>query len=134
MEHFTTLRVQFRDLDPYAHVNHAVYVTWFEVARTEALRDRGILLAGPDAAAFQFVVTELEVRYRKPALADDLVRVGSAITELRGASSRWRHQVWRGDDLLVDGAVRIGLVGPDGRPTRMPDDLRATLDTLAVVP
>jgi len=130
MTHLTTIRVQFRDLDPYAHVNHAVYVTWFEVARTEALRDRGVLLAGPHAVPYQFLVTELEARYRKPAVADDLVRVGSTVLEVRGASTRWRHEVWRDDDLLVDATVRIGLVGLDGRPTRITDDLRTLLVTL----
>jgi len=127
MGHFTNLRVQFRDLDPYAHVNHAVYVTWFEMSRTEALREHGLLLAGPRASGFQFVVTELEVRYRQPAVADDLVRVEATIAELRGASSRWRHRVWRGDEVLVEGRVRVGLIGADGRPTRMPEDLRRQL-------
>ena len=130
MGHFINLRVQFRDLDPYAHVNHAVYVTWFEVARTEALRDHGLLLAGPHASGFQFVVTELEVRYRRPAIADDLVRIETSIVELRGASSRWRHRVRRDNDLLVEGIVRVGLIGADGRPARMPDDLRDQLTPL----
>jgi acyl-CoA thioester hydrolase len=127
MGHFTGLRVQFRDLDPYAHVNHAVYVTWFENARTEALRDHGIHLAGPHAAGYQFVVSEIEVRYRRPAMAEDLLRIESAITEIRGASSRWRQRVWRGPDLLAEARVRVGLVGPDGRVARMPDAMRAEL-------
>lgn len=130
MVHLTPIRVQFRDLDPYAHVNHSVYVTWFEIGRTEALRDNGILLAGPHAIGYQFVVSEIEIRYRKPALADDLVHIESAIVELRGASSRWQQRVLRGDEVLADGMVRIGLVGPDGRVARMPDDMRAQLAPL----
>lgn len=130
MVHLTPIRVHFRDLDPYAHVNHSVYVTWFEIGRTEALRDNGILLAGPHAIGYQFVVSEIEIRYRKPALADDLVHIESAIVELRGASSRWQQRVLRGDEVLADGTVRIGLVGPDGRVARMPDDMRAQLAPL----
>lgn len=133
MKQMTTLRVGFRDLDPYAHVNHAVYVTWFEIARTEALREHGILLAGPHAAGFQFVVSELEVRYRRAAVADDLVQIESAIVELRGASSRWRHRVWRDEDLLVEATVRVGLVGADGRVARMPEELRIRLESLVEV-
>ena len=130
MVHLTPIRVHFRDLDPYAHVNHSVYVTWFEIGRTEALRDNGILLAGPHAIGYQFVVSEIEIRYRKPALADDLVHIESAIVELRGASSRWQQRVLRGNEVLADGMVRIGLVGPDGRVARMPDDMRAQLTPL----
>jgi acyl-CoA thioester hydrolase len=130
MAHLTPIRVHFRDLDPYAHVNHSVYVTWFEIGRTEALRDNGILLAGPHAIGYQFVVSEIEIRYRKPALADDLVHIESSIVELRGASSRWQQRVLRGDEVLADGMVRIGLVGPDGKVARMPDDMRAQLAPL----
>ncbi|CAB4789066.1 MAG: YbgC/FadM family acyl-CoA thioesterase [Actinobacteria bacterium] len=130
MVHLTPIRVHFRDLDPYAHVNHSVYVTWFEIGRTEALRDNGILLAGPRASGYQFVVSELEIRYRKPALADEIVHIESSIVELRGASSRWQQRVLRGDELLADGIVRIGLVGPDGKVARMPDDMSARLRPL----
>ena len=130
MSYTTLIRVRFRDLDPYAHVNHAVYVTWFEIARTDALRHHGISLAGPRAGELQFVVASLEVRYIRAAVADDLVRVEAAITELRGASSRWRHRVWRDEELLVDGTVRIGLVGAGGRPARMSDQLRRALAPL----
>lgn len=133
MAHLTPIRVRFRELDPYAHVNHSVYVTWFEVGRTEALRDHGILLAGPEAAGYQFVVSEIEIRFRKPALADDLVHVESCITELRGASSRWRQRVLRSDEVLAEGMVRIGLVGPGGRVSRMPDGMRARLERLVQV-
>ncbi|CAB4707226.1 MAG: YbgC/FadM family acyl-CoA thioesterase [Actinobacteria bacterium] len=130
MVHLTPVRVHFRDLDPYAHVNHSVYVTWFEIGRTEALRDNGILLAGPHASGCQFVVSELDIRYRKPALADEIVHIESSIIELRGASSRWQQRVLRGDELLADGTVRIGLVGPDGKVARMPDDMKAQLAPL----
>lgn len=132
MAHLWPIRVAFRDLDAYAHVNHSVYVTWFEIGRTEALRDNGILLAGPHSSGYQFVVSEIDIRYRKPALADEIVHVESAIIELRGASSRWRQRVLRDGDVLAEGQVRIGLVGPDGKVARMPDDMRAQLEPLLV--
>jgi acyl-CoA thioester hydrolase len=128
--HLLPWRVQFRDLDPYAHVNHAVYVTWFEIARTEALRDMGILLAGPHASGYQFVITEMAIRYRGAAVADDLVSIETAIVEIRGASTRWRQKVWRDDVVLVEGDLRVGLLGPNQRPARMPETMRGQLDAL----
>ena len=75
-------------------------------------------------------MSELDIRYRKPALADEIVHIESSIIELRGASSRWQQRVLRGDELLADGIVRIGLVGPDGKVARMPDDMKAQLAAL----
>jgi YbgC/YbaW family acyl-CoA thioester hydrolase len=117
-------------LDPYGHVNHAVYVTWFEVARTEALRSLGVHLSGPASHGVSFVVAELSVRYRQPALADDLVEVSCALTELGGVSSRWRHEVRRHGELLADGWVRIGALGPSGRPTRLAPEVHHALHSL----
>ena len=44
MTHRTSVSVRFAELDPYNHVNHAVYVTYFEVARTVALTSVGMAL------------------------------------------------------------------------------------------
>jgi acyl-CoA thioester hydrolase len=133
MAHLTPIRVRFSEVDPYGHVNHAVYVTWFEVARTEALRDLGIRLVGEGASDFRFVVSELEVKFRSSVMPDELVTVESSIIELRGASSRWRQRVLRDGAVLAEGSVRIGLVDSAGRVTRMPDDMRTALAPLLAV-
>ena len=39
--HRTTIRVRFYELDPYNHVNHSVYVSYFESARVELLAEAG---------------------------------------------------------------------------------------------
>lgn len=130
MAHRTNIRVRFGEIDPYGHVNHAVYITWFEVARTDALRELGVRLAGEGASPYQFIVGELEVRYRRSAMPDEVVTVESSIIELRGATSRWRQLVLRGDEILAEGSVRIGMVDPTGRVVRMPDDLRSLLAPL----
>ncbi len=35
--HSTELKVRFSELDPYGHVNHAVYLNYLEIGRIEAL-------------------------------------------------------------------------------------------------
>ena len=49
--HVTSLAVRFNELDPYAHVNHAVYATYCEVARTEAKVMQAQLKQATDEAA-----------------------------------------------------------------------------------
>ena len=34
--HVTAIKVRFTELDPYGHVNHAQYISYFEHGRTEA--------------------------------------------------------------------------------------------------
>lgn len=130
MPHTSTIRVRFAELDPYHHVNHTVYVTYFEVARVEAMEACGVSLMALQAEGWQLVVTELEVRFRQPAVGGDSLSVDCSISEMSGASCRWVQRVRRGDTVLVEGRLRTGVTDATGRPQRMPSELRAALANL----
>ncbi|MGF1595838.1 MAG: acyl-CoA thioesterase [Acidimicrobiales bacterium] len=130
MAHETTIDVRFAELDPYGHVNHAVYVSYLEVARTEALASCGIPLQEMTQRGVQLVVTHLDARYRRPAIAGDRLRVVTRIAGLRRASGVWAQEIHRGDDLLVVAAVTAGVTDTAGRPTRPPDWLFPALQPL----
>ena len=46
MTHRTPISVRFSEVDPYRHVNHAVYIVYFEEGRTAALAAAGLDLGG----------------------------------------------------------------------------------------
>jgi len=130
--HQTPVIPRFGELDPYNHVNHAVYVAYFEAARCVALEDIGMALPDLAARGIQIVVTTLEVRFREPATARDRLVVETEVAEVRRASSRWAQRIRRvGDDrLLVEGMVTAGVCDAAGKPMRPPADLMAALATL----
>jgi acyl-CoA thioester hydrolase len=132
--HRAELRVRFGELDPYNHVNHAVYVAYFEAGRVEALESVGIDLAELAGAGWQLVIVELAVRYRAPAVAGDLVTVETALADIGGATTRWRQRVLRGpgDEVLCSADIRAGVTDRRGRPRRIPPDMRAALEKLQV--
>ncbi len=80
----------FRDLDGMRHVNHAVYLSYAEAARTEYwMKVTGI----EKLEQFDFVLAELTARYRLSAeLGDDLI-AGCRVTELRRSSFVMEHEV-----------------------------------------
>ena len=69
--HTTSLRVRFHELDPYDHVNHAMYVTYFEVGRVDALDAVELGLDRLKTEGYQFVVTKIDVRFRRAATAGE---------------------------------------------------------------
>jgi acyl-CoA thioester hydrolase len=129
--HTTDISVRFADLDPYGHVNHAMYVTYLEVARTEALSEIGLALQDLMADGYQIVVVDLSIKYLRSATLGDVVTVDTRVDEIRGASSRWSQRIRRGEDVIVTAELRFGFTRTDGRPTRMPDDLKGRLATLS---
>jgi acyl-CoA thioester hydrolase len=136
MVHTTTFRVRFGELDPYNHVNHAIYVAWFEAGRAEALESIGMSLNAMAELGFQIVVTDLIVAYKVPAVAGDEVTVETWVSEIGGARSTWSQRIIRSGGAKADepattvlctAEVRAGCTNTHGRPTRMPPELKAAL-------
>jgi len=141
MAHRTTIDVRFNEIDPYGHVNHSVYVTYFEVGRTDALRACGVPLELMAERGYQMVVTGLDVRYRLAAEAGDQLIVETTVGELRRASGTWVQRVLRtvpgeqpGDpdteQVLVTAEVVAGVTDRTGRPTKPPEWLFPALEQL----
>lgn len=131
MAHRTDIDVRFAELDPYGHVNHVVYLTYFEVARTVALKEWGLPIHEVAARGYQFVVTNIDVRYRRAAVADDTVTVETSLGQIRRASTVWEQTVLRGDEVLVTATITIGVTDRTGKPCKPPDWLFAQLPTPA---
>ncbi len=118
-------RVYWEDTDGGGVVYYANYLKFFERARTDWLRARGVeqgrLQAELDCI---FVVVEVQLRYLVAARLDDLVTVTVRVLERGRASLELEQQAWRGDTLLVQGRVRIGCVSAASmRPRRIPESV-----------
>ncbi len=128
MSHTATIDVRFYELDPYGHVNHSVYIQYFEAARVEWLATIGYPLEQLQADGLQIVVTELNTRYYGSAGPGDRLTVRSELEELRRASMSFHQQIWRGEELLVEQRISAAITNSAGRPTRVPAELAAALN------
>jgi acyl-CoA thioester hydrolase len=130
--HRSEIRVRFGELDPYNHVNHAVYVAYLEAGRTEAMQDLGISIHDLAVAGWNVVVTDLVVKFKAPAKAGDTVIVETGIAQFGAITSRWVQRILRGDQVLIEGEVRAGSVDANGRPKRMTPEIMELFRPLVV--
>ncbi len=130
----TTIQVRFHELDPYGHVNHGVYLNYFEHARVELLERIGFGLPRLAELGHHIVVVEVHVRFRTPAFAGDVLTIDSRITDLRRVSSTWHQQMRRGDELIATNDVRAAMTDLHGRPAAPPEDMVEALQRLAADP
>ena len=130
--HRTPIAPRFGELDPYNHVNHAVYLAYFEAARCAALEQVGLALPDLSDIDTQIIVTELNVRFRAPATARDTLTVETEVAELRRASSRWNQRIRRDGDMaiLVEATVTAGVCDNNGKPRKPPDGFMSKLEAL----
>lgn len=127
--HSFPVRVYYEDTDAGGIMYHASHVRFMERGRTEFLRDLGIhhsaLMDCDASAAILFIVRRMEIDYLKPARLDDLLTVTTELVELGAASLKLAQTLLRGEDAICRGLLTIATIGPDGRPKRLPPDLRA---------
>jgi acyl-CoA thioester hydrolase len=123
VSHQTDLFVRFYELDPYDHVNHSVYVQYFEAARAQWLTEIGFPLHKLNADGIRIVVTELHTRYLGSAGPSEVLTVESELVEMRRASMTFEQRIRRGDEILVTQTLRAATVSEAGRPTRVPESL-----------
>lgn len=113
-------------------VYHANYLKWFERARSDMLRLLGIdQRSAAEAGEGAYAVSELTIHYRAPARLDDAVLVESRAEEIRAASCRMHQRAFRNGTLLAEARLRVGFVGPDGRPRRQPEAWRQAFASIA---
>jgi len=127
VSHRTTVRVRFYELDPYEHVNHSVYVQYFEAARAEWLTQIGYPLHRMKADGTRIVVTELYARYLGSAGEGDELTVDTELVEVRRVSMTFEQRISRGGEILVTQRLSAATISESGRPVRIPPDLIAAL-------
>ncbi|HXI10130.1 MAG TPA: YbgC/FadM family acyl-CoA thioesterase [Thermodesulfobacteriota bacterium] len=123
------IRIYYEDTDCGGVVYYANYLKYFERGRTEFLRALGVSLPELREQGTLFVVRKAEVEYISPCRYDDLLHLETEVSSVTGATITFRHGV-RKDGLdreAVRGTVTLAAVGTDGRPTRLPEGLRAGL-------
>ena len=123
------VRVYYQDTDAGGVVFHAQYLAFMERARTEFLTARGFDLSRFAAESrILFMVHRIALRYHRPAMLNELLEVTAEVGSSGPASIVFVQRVERGNELLVEGEVRLALVDRDRlRPVRMPDSLKRLL-------
>ena len=124
------IRVRTYELDSFGHVNNAVYLQYFEEARSEYLRQLGLSFDDFARTGTQFVITEARVRYLASARYGDELLVTGEISALGPASTLFTYLVTRDDTLIAEGETRGAfLSATTGRPIRVPEPFKSAFAT-----
>ena len=128
--HFYAVRVYYEDTDLSGITYHANYLRWFERARSDLLRLLEIdQRAAIESAEGAYALSEVNLKYLRPARLDDDVVIETTCTELGAASCRMHQIAKRGDEVLCEASLRVGFIALDGRPKRQPAQWRAAFKT-----
>ncbi|MFZ5668871.1 MAG: tol-pal system-associated acyl-CoA thioesterase [Pseudomonadota bacterium] len=124
-EHVLPVRVYYEDTDFTGVVYHANYVRYFERGRSDFLRLAGVshtdLLERHDPAAF--VVTRMEIDFRRPARIDDALQVRTTYDAVKGARIAVSQRIVRGEVVIAQARVSAACITLEGKPRKPPAGL-----------
>lgn len=122
------IRVYYEDTDAAGVVYYANYLKFVERARTEALRALGFhQQALMEGDGLGFVVSEAHIQYKSGARLDDMLMVETQLQKLGKVRMTMRQTIRREAQVLCTLSVEIAMVSRTGKPTAIPDAMRAAL-------
>ena len=123
-----TLATRYNDYDTKGHVNNAVFLTYFEMARERAWVDA---LGG--TADFPFILAEATVQYRSEAMIGDPLEIEITTTEIRTKAWVWSYVIrdTRDERVVAEGrTVQVAFDYDAKRTIAIPDAIRERLPSL----
>ena len=124
----TRFRVRYAETDAQGIVHHSNYLVWFELGRSELLREAGLPYAEVEKMGFVFVVGRAELKYKKPAVYDELIRLETSLVRTRRRIVEFGYAVYnQQDQLLASGRTIHMVLGQDRQPASLPPEVAALL-------
>lgn len=118
------------ELDSFGHVNHAVFLTYLEHARFNALKEAGFTWAVLAEREWSIFVVRIEVDYLAEAMREERLLVRTWADSFRRTSMVLAQEIVRTDDpevVVTRARVTAVWIGPDRKPMRVPPEVRAGL-------
>ena len=132
----TSYRVIYGDTDAAAVVYNANYLRFFEIGRTELMREKVCSYREIEALGILLPVTECYIRYKAFACYDDLLIIETKLVELKKVSCKFSYRILRDnkdsgkEQLIAKGYTVHAAVGRDGKLTHLPQDFIPHLQAL----
>jgi acyl-CoA thioester hydrolase len=122
--HEISIRVRYAETDRMGLLHHANYIVYFEMGRTEMLRQRGISYRDIEDSGHLLVVVEVGCKFKRPAFYDDLLTLRTTVARVTHVKIVHRYEVFRDGVLLAEGHSTLACVDREGRPQALPPSLR----------
>jgi len=127
------IRVRFVETDQMGVAHHSNYLHWFEVARTDFLRQLGFSYRELEERGVSMPVLEVGLRYLKPSLYDDLVKIKTTLAERSKLKLRFHYEIFsEKGEKRTTGFTVLGILNKAGKPQVLPEDVDAVLSRVVV--
>jgi acyl-CoA thioester hydrolase len=121
------IRVRSAESEAKGFLHHAKYLVYFEEGRTELARLRGLSYRDMEDRGYFMVIIRARVRYRRPALLDDMLLLRTTVARITRFKLEHRYELFRDGVLLAEGETTLACVDREGKVQPLPECINADL-------
>jgi len=123
------IQVRYVEVDQMGVAHHSHYLAWFEVGRTDLLRNLGSNYGAMESEGVFLPVVEASCRYRAPVRYDDLLEVETVLSEVAGSRVTFEYLLRKQgqETVLAEGRTVHATVNREGQVIRLPAPYRNLL-------
>ncbi len=120
-------RVQFYETDAQGVVHHSNYFRYFEEARGELLRDRGLPYSRMREEGFEVVLLEAKCEWKKPLIYDEEFSVELKVSHMDRFTFSINYRLLCDGELRALGETRHCVLR-EGKIVSIPQSVRSAFD------
>lgn len=117
----TLLRVRYAETDRMGVAYHSNYLIWFEVGRTDLIREQGYPYTQLESEGVFLPVIEAQCAYLKPVHYDDELELHTRIQEQKGARLKIGYELFCSSRLAAKGFTVHAFMDIHMKPVRPPE-------------
>lgn len=124
LKHITEIRVRYGDTDQMKFAYHGRYLDYFEIGRSEMMRDNGLPYKTVEDAGYHMPVVETMIKFKNPAFYDELLLIESRVEKLPLIKVRIDHTITSKERsvIICEGYIELVFVDSKlGKPVRAPN-------------
>ena len=123
------VKVYFEDTDSGGVVYYANYLKFLERARSEAIYTLGFTNSGLlEKYNILLIVKSCNIEYKKPAKFEDKINIISEVISFTKTSFLMKQNISRNNELITEANVHIVIVDKNGKPSKIPEELKQKLE------
>ena len=120
--HETQIRVTYKDTDRMGYSYYGNYPTYYEIGRTEFLRELDLTYKQLEDDGFLLPIVKMNIQYLKPARYDDLLTIKTYYKKLHSVKVEFEYEIFNSKQELINkGYTLLAFVNVETRkPTQAP--------------
>lgn len=105
-QHQCQIRVRYGETDQMGYLYYGNYLLYYEVGRTEAIRNLGLSYKEMEENGITLPVIDCNIKYLRPAFYDDLITIITSVKELpQNTEIKFYTEMYNAKNKLINQGV-----------------------------